>query len=76
MASASSIAYVTRYWLGCEIRTLGMDNNKPVVVVRPSSYQPGKAELEEDVRVDATPESASFLLPVRMACSAIDPWCA
>ena len=28
----------------------------PVVRIKPSSYQPSKAELEEDVRVDASPE--------------------
>lgn len=31
-------------------------NKKPVVEVRPFSYQPSKAELEEDVCVDASPE--------------------
>ncbi len=30
--------------------------DRPVVKLRPSSYQPSKAELEEDVRIDATPE--------------------
>ena len=29
---------------------------RPVVEVVDSSYQPSKAELEEDVRIDATPE--------------------
>ena len=29
---------------------------KPVVKVRPYSYQPSKAELEEDIAVDASPE--------------------
>ena len=29
---------------------------RPVVDVVDSSYQPSKAELEEDVRIDATPE--------------------
>ena len=28
----------------------------PIVRIKPSSYQPSKAELEEDVRVDASPE--------------------
>lgn len=32
------------------------DKEKPVVRLRPSTYQPTKAELEEDVRIDATPE--------------------
>ena len=29
---------------------------KPVVEVRHSSYQPSKAELNEDMRIDASPE--------------------
>ena len=29
---------------------------KPVVRLKPSSYQPSKAELEADVSIDATPE--------------------
>ena len=29
---------------------------KPVVEVRPYSYQPSKAELEADISVDASPE--------------------
>ncbi len=37
-------------------------DDKPVVVVRPSSYQPRKAELEEDVTVDATPEDGRAAL--------------
>lgn len=32
------------------------DDKKPVVRLKPSSYQPSKAELEEDMRIDATPE--------------------
>ena len=30
---------------------------KTAVRVKPSSYQPSKAELEEDMSVDATPEA-------------------
>ena len=30
---------------------------KPVVRLKPSSYQPSKAEMEEDIRIDATPEA-------------------
>ena len=30
--------------------------DKPVVKVKHSSYQPSKAELNEDMRVDASPE--------------------
>ena len=30
--------------------------DKTTAVVKPTSYQPSKAELEEDVSVDATPE--------------------
>ena len=29
---------------------------KPVVKVRPYNYQPSKAELEEEITVDASPE--------------------
>ena len=32
------------------------DKPKPVVWVRPATYQPGKAELEEDISIDTTPE--------------------
>ena len=41
---------------------------KPVVRVRPHTYQPSKAELEEDVRLDATPEELvrAVLQPVRI----------
>ena len=43
-------------------------SGKPVVRVRPYSYQPNKAELEEDVRVDATPEelARAVLRPVKI----------
>ena len=33
-----------------------MTEDKPVVRVRPATYQPSKAELEEDVSIDTTPE--------------------
>ena len=29
---------------------------KPVVWVKPATYQPNKAELEEDMSIDTTPE--------------------
>ena len=31
--------------------------DKTAAVVKPTSYQPSKAELEEDMSVDATPEA-------------------
>ena len=39
---------------------------KPKVRVKPYSYQPSKAEIEEDVSVDATPEEvrAALMRPV------------
>ena len=39
---------------------------KPDVWVRPATYQPSKAELEEDVSIDTTPEelAARALRPV------------
>ena len=33
-----------------------MTRDKPVVRVRPATYQPSKAELEEDTAIDTTPE--------------------
>ena len=33
------------------------DAEKPVVRLKPSGYQPSTAELEEDVRVDTTPDA-------------------
>ena len=33
-----------------------MTKDKPAVRVRPATYQPSKAELEEDVSIDTTPE--------------------
>ena len=39
---------------------------KPKVQVKPYSYQPSKAELEEDVSVNATPEEAArAMAPIR-----------
>ena len=42
--------------------------NKPVVKLAHSSYQPSKAELEEDVSIDATPEeiARAVLRPVKI----------
>ncbi len=39
---------------------------KPVVWVKPATYQPNKAELEEDMSIDTTPEelAARALRPV------------
>ena len=41
---------------------------KPVVRVRPHAYQPSKAELDEEVRLDATPEelARAVLQPVQI----------
>ena len=33
-----------------------MTEDKPTVRVRPATYQPSKAELEEDMAIDTTPE--------------------
>ena len=33
-----------------------MSDDKPVVRVQPATYQPSKAEIEEDVSIDTTPE--------------------
>ena len=37
-------------------------DDKPVVTIRPPSYQPKKVELEEDVSVNATPEEVRATL--------------
>ena len=41
---------------------------KPVVRLKRSGYQPTKAEMEEDVSIDATPEelARAVLTPVRI----------
>ena len=41
---------------------------KPVVRLKRSGYQPSKAEMEEDVSIDATPEAVAraVLTPVRI----------
>ena len=31
--------------------------DKPAVRLKPSSYQPSKAEMEEDIGIDTTPEN-------------------
>ena len=33
-----------------------MSDDKPVVRVQPATYQPSKAEIEEDMSIDTTPE--------------------
>ena len=33
-----------------------MNKPKPEVRIKPREYQPNNAELEEDVRIDATPD--------------------
>ena len=37
-------------------------DGRPVVKVKPASYKPTKAELEEDMSVDATPEEVAEAL--------------
>ncbi len=41
---------------------------RPEVRVKPHSYQPSKAELEEEFRIDATPEELldAVLRPVKV----------
>ena len=40
----------------------------PDLWIRPAKYQPSKAELEEDMRIDATPEelARAILQPVKV----------
>ena len=43
-------------------------DSKNAVRMKPHSYQPSKAELEEDVSINATPEDvASAMAPRRIA---------
>ena len=48
--------------------TMTKPKDKPTVRLKRSSYQPTKAELEEDVSIDATPEAVAraVLTPVRI----------
>ena len=43
-------------------------HNRPVVRVKPSTYQPTRAELREEVRIDASPDELvrAVLRPVRV----------
>ena len=45
-----------------------MAKDKPTVRVRPATYQPSKAELEEDMTVDTTPEELArvALQPIKV----------
>ncbi len=45
-----------------------MPTQPQVVRVKPHSYQPSKAELEESIRIDATPEqlAKAVVTPVRI----------
>lgn len=43
-------------------------DNRPTVEIPPQDYQPSKAELEEDVSIDATPEEMArrLMQPVKV----------
>ena len=45
-----------------------LTKDKPVVRLKRSGYQPSKAEMEEDVSIDATPKAVAraVLTPVRI----------
>ena len=44
------------------------DSERPEVLVKPHSYQPRKAEMDEPVKIDATPEqlARAVLRPVKI----------
>ena len=46
------------------------DTPPPEVHVKPTTYQPNKAELEEPIRLDATPEelARAVMQPANAAC--------
>ena len=52
----------------CRQQTQKGRDRKPVVRLKRSGYQPSKAEMEEDISIDATPEAAAraVLTPVRI----------
>ena len=47
---------------------MGTRSDRPVVRVKPHMYQPNKAELEEPVKIDTTPEqlARAALRPVKV----------
>ena len=47
---------------------MGLDQSKKTLRLRSAQYQPSKAELEEDMRIDATPEelARAVLQPVEI----------
>ena len=48
-----------------------MTKDKPVVRVRSATYQPTKAELEEDMSIDTTPEELARVALQPMTVEAI-----
>ena len=48
-----------------------MTEDKPVVRVRPATYQPSKAELEEDMSIDTTPEELARIALQPMAVKTV-----
>ena len=49
-----------------------MSDDKPVVQVRPATYQPSKAELEDDMAIDTTPEELARIALQPMTVKVID----
>ena len=49
-----------------------MSDDKPVVRVRPATYQPSKAELEEDMGIDATPKELARVVFQPMTVKTIE----
>lgn len=49
-------------------KTTNPVDRRPVLKVKPRRYQPTKAELEEDMSIDATPDelAAAVLRPVKI----------
>ena len=46
---------------------------KPVVRLYPSSYQPSKAELEEEIVIDASPEDIARAVGQQVTIETIKP---
>ena len=43
-------------------------DTRPTVEIPPQDYQPSKAELEEEIKIDATPEEVArrLMMPVKV----------
>ena len=57
---------------GVQHKEATMTKDKPTVRVRPATYQPSKAELEDDMAIDTTPEELARIALQPMTVKVID----